>query len=31
MHLEVALISGADLNEFSNYLDGKPFAGTVIS
>ena len=29
--LEVAIINGAHLNEFSNYLDGKPFVGTVIS
>jgi len=29
--LEVAIINGAKLNEFSNYLDGKPFVGTVIS
>ena len=29
--LEVAIINGAKLNEFSNYLDNKPFVGTVIS
>jgi uridylate kinase len=29
--LEVAIINGAKLEEFSNYLDGKPFVGTVIS
>ena len=29
--LEVALINGARLEEFSNYLDDKPFVGTVIS
>jgi uridylate kinase len=29
--LEVAIINGAKLQEFSNYLDGKPFVGTVIS
>jgi len=29
--LEVAVINGAKLEEFSNYLDGKPFVGTVIS
>lgn len=29
--LEVAIINGARLEEFSNYLDGKPFIGTVIS
>lgn len=29
--LEVAIINGAHLEEFSNYLDGKPFAGTIIS
>ena len=29
--LEVAVINGAKLGEFSNYLDGKPFVGTVIS
>ena len=29
--LEVAIINGAKLDEFSNYLDGKPFVGTVIS
>jgi uridylate kinase len=29
--LEVAIINGAKLSEFSNYLDGKPFVGTVIS
>lgn len=29
--LEVAIMNGAKLEEFSNYLDGKPFTGTVIS
>ena len=29
--LEVAVINGARLEEFSNYLDGERFAGTVIS
>ena len=29
--LEVAIINGAKLEEFSNYLDGKAFIGTVIS
>ena len=29
--LEIAIINGARLEEFSNYLDGKPFVGTVIS
>ncbi len=29
--LEVAIINGSKLEEFSNYLDGKPFVGTVIS
>lgn len=29
--LEVAIINGANLEEFSNYLDSKPFVGTVIS
>ncbi len=29
--LEVAVINGAKLGEFSNYLDGKPFIGTIIS
>lgn len=29
--LEVAIINGAHLEEFSNYLDGVPFVGTVIS
>ena len=29
--LEVARMNGAHLEEFSNYLDGKPFKGTVIS
>lgn len=28
---EVAIINGARLEEFSNYLDGKPFIGTTIS
>lgn len=29
--LEVAVINGGKLQEFNNYLDGKPFAGTIIS
>ena len=29
--LEVAVINGTKLDEFNNYLDGKPFAGTTIS
>ena len=29
--LEVAIMNGAHLDEFSNYLEGKPFVGTVIS
>jgi uridylate kinase len=29
--LEVAIINGAKLGEFSNYIEGKPFVGTVIS
>lgn len=29
--LEVAIINGARLDEFKNYLDGKPFVGTIIS
>ena len=29
--LEVAVINGAKLEEFSNYLDGNPFVGTIIS
>ncbi len=29
--LEVAIINGAKLEEFSNYIDSKPFVGTVIS
>ena len=29
--LEVAIINGASLGEFENYLDSKPFVGTVIS
>lgn len=29
--LEVAIINGAKLEEFSNYLDNKPFVGTIIS
>ncbi|MDD2658005.1 MAG: UMP kinase [Candidatus Pacebacteria bacterium] len=31
LHLEVAIINGSHLNEFSNYLDGQPFVGTIIS
>jgi uridylate kinase len=30
-NLEVAVINGAKLGEFENYLDGKPFVGTTIS
>jgi uridylate kinase len=30
LHLEVAIMSGAHLDRFSAYLDGKPFIGTVI-
>ncbi len=29
--LEVAIMNGTKLDEFSNYLDGKPFVGTTIS
>lgn len=29
--LEVAIVNGANLESFSDYLDGKPFTGTVIS
>lgn len=29
--IEVAIINGEKLGEFSNYLDGKQFAGTIIS
>lgn len=29
--LEVAIMNGAKLDEFSHYLDNKPFVGTVIS
>lgn len=29
--LEVAIMNGAKLDEFSHYLDGKPFVGTIIS
>jgi uridylate kinase len=29
--LEVAIINGTHLDRFSNYLEGKPFVGTVIS
>ncbi|MCX6787549.1 MAG: UMP kinase [Candidatus Kaiserbacteria bacterium] len=31
LSLEVAIINGAKLGEFSNYLENKPFIGTVIS
>lgn len=31
LKLEVAIINGANLASFSDYLDGKPFEGTVIS
>jgi uridylate kinase len=29
--LEVAILNGAHLDRFADYLDGKPFAGTIIS
>ena len=29
--LEVAIMNGAHLDEFSNYIDGNPFVGTVIA
>ena len=29
--LEVAIMNGANLEEFSNYLEDKPFLGTIIS
>ena len=31
IHLEVAIINGTKLEEFSHYLDGTPFIGTTIS
>ncbi|MBU6214274.1 UMP kinase [Patescibacteria group bacterium] len=31
LNLEVAIINGSKLEEFSHYLEGRPFAGTVIS
>ncbi len=31
IQLEVAIINGTKLEAFSNYLDGKPFIGTIIS
>lgn len=31
LNLEVAIISGRNLEEFSHYIDGQPFVGTVIS
>jgi uridylate kinase len=31
LKMEVAIVSGADLQEFDNYIAGKPFVGTVIS
>ncbi len=31
LNLEVAIMNGANLAEFGNYIDGKPFRGTVIS
>ncbi len=31
LNLEVAIINGTTLGEFSNYLEGKPFVGTIIS
>jgi uridylate kinase len=31
LKLEVAIMNGAMLPEFENYLEGRPFAGTIIS
>lgn len=31
LNLEVAIMNGANLSELENYIDGKPFVGTVIS
>ena len=31
LNLEVAIMNGAHLDEFGNYIDGRPFTGTVIS
>lgn len=31
LKLEVAIMNGSKLDEFSNYLEGRPFAGTIIS
>lgn len=31
LNLEVAIINGTRLEEFSHYLDGEPFVGTIIS
>lgn len=31
LHLEVAIMNGATLDEFENYIEGKAFKGTVIS
>jgi len=31
LNLEVAVINGTKLEEFSKYLDGEPFVGTIIS
>jgi uridylate kinase len=31
LNLEVVIINGTKLSELSNYLDNKPFVGTVIS
>lgn len=31
LDLKVAIVNGAKLEEFSNYLDDKPFIGTIIS
>ena len=31
LNLEVAIMNGAHLDEFDNYVDGRPFTGTVIS
>jgi uridylate kinase len=31
LKLEVAIMNGNNLSEFKNYLDGKPFVGSVIS
>ncbi len=31
LSLEVAIMNGAHLEEFGNYIDGKPFRGTIVS